>query len=106
MDNITNMTNVAMAEFMALYNITDLSALSDLDPDCFDDYAVVILAICLFVSEILPFYKKYCKDDKTSSEIETINSNEPIIERQGSLMQEADGILHLGMKLYEKFKKK
>lgn len=106
MDNITNMTNVAMAEFMALYNITDLSALSDLDPDCFDDYAVVILGICLFVSEILPFYKKYCKDDKTSSEIETINSNEPIIERQGSLMQEADGILHLGMKLYEKFKKK
>tara|TARA_Y100000310_G_scaffold143464_1_gene142823 strand:- start:197 stop:517 length:321 start_codon:yes stop_codon:yes gene_type:complete len=106
MDNITNMTNVAMAEFMALYNITDLSALSDLDPKCFDDYAVVILGMCLFVSEILPFYKKYCKDDKTSSEIETINSNEPIIERQGSLMQEADGILHLGMKLYEKFKKK
>ena len=51
MDNITNMTNVAMAEFMALYNITDLSALSDLDPKCFDDYAVVILGISLFVSD-------------------------------------------------------
>jgi len=106
MDNITNMTNIGIAEFMALYNITDLSAFTDLDPNCFDDYAVVILGICLFISEILPFYKKYCKEDKTNLEIDTINSNEPVIERQGSLVQEADGILHLGMKLYEKFKKK
>jgi len=106
MDNITNMTNIGIAEFMALYNITDLSAFTDLDPNCFDDYAVVILGTCLFISEILPFYKKYCKEDKTNLEIDTINSNEPVIERQGSLVQEADGILHLGMKLYEKFKKK
>ena len=106
MDNITNMTNIGIAEFMALYNITDLSAFTDLDPNCFDDYAVVILGICLLISEILPFYKKYCKEDKTNLEIDTINSNEPVIERQGSLVQEADGIIHLGMKLYEKFKKK
>tara|TARA_R110000851_G_scaffold100800_3_gene216556 strand:- start:364 stop:642 length:279 start_codon:yes stop_codon:yes gene_type:complete len=87
-------------------NTTQLSAiLQSLNPECFGDYTAIAFGIALLISEALPFYKKYCKDE-TVPVVDDAEGNTKTLSRQPSLLHQSDGILHFAMMAAEKFKKK
>ena len=94
MSNITE-------DFFYNANVTELAAgLADIDPECFGDYGMIVLACCLLVSEMLPFYKKFCAPKAE------VGIDQEITPPKGNILQESDGILQMVIVAAEKFKKK
>lgn len=73
-----------------LLNATHITKLA-VEADCVGDYLAMLFAVCLLISELMPFYKKHCVDDDNvlpEQEAKTLT-------RQESTLHKSDGLIHL-----------
>lgn len=81
-----------------------ISSFTNLDPECFGGYYTIILAVLLFISEVMPFIKAKSKCNETTEE--QLEAKQKTTQRKDSIMTDANGLAHILMAVYEKSKKK
>tara|TARA_R100000900_G_scaffold143135_1_gene125593 strand:+ start:452 stop:757 length:306 start_codon:yes stop_codon:yes gene_type:complete len=96
-----------------LIDNTTLTMLSAFMPSgqCWGEYSTIVLGVLLFVSEALPFVrqKSKCQGQDVIHFDEAIPADKievEQLERKGSILQEANGVLHTLLAIYENGKKK
>lgn len=84
------------------FNITSIvNSIPNLDPNCVGDYTTIILAILLFFSEALPFYKRKCENN----DVVDLETTEPVRPKRESVLEDGQGLLHTAFSFYRKYKK-
>ena len=75
-------------------NMTDESFLSNVMPSiesaCFGDYTTFVFAFLFFVSELMPFIQRKCSDDDEAAAATTTAA-----ERNKSVLEQSNGLIHL-----------
>ena len=81
-----------------------MDLISNLNPTCIGDYSTIVLGFFLFISELMPFYKKNCIKDDTN--VVDINGNivNNAIEKQTSILHNSNGLLEIAITLLKKQK--